>query len=140
MSIVLAVDAMSMDGGVEMAIPKSVVTDAELEVLKALWVKQPVSAREIAEQLYEEATTSSIGTVQKLISRLEEKGLVHRDRRETVHRFSAAVTREEVAGMQLDEFASKLSGGSLSPFVLHLVQAKRLSAKEKREIKRLLDE
>lgn len=123
-----------------MAVPKSAITDAELGVLKVLWAKQPVNAREIAEQLYEEADSSSIGTVQKLIARLEKKRLVRRDRSQPVHQFSAAVTREEVAGIQLQEFASKLSGGSLSPFVLHLAQAKRLSKKEKEVIRRLLDE
>ncbi len=38
------------------------------------------------------------------------------------------------------ECAEKLSEGSLSPFVLHLVRSKRLSKEEKAEIKRLLSE
>ena len=123
-----------------MAVPKSVITEAELEVLKVLWLRQPLTSRELTEQLYEEVNRSSLGTVQKLISRLEEKNLLNRERSSSVHQFSPAVTREEVAGMQLEEFASKLSGGSLSPFVVHLVQAKRLSKKEKEQIRRLLDE
>lgn len=123
-----------------MAVPKSVITEAELEVLKVLWLRQPLTSRELTEQLYDELSRSSMGTVQKLISRLEEKDLVNRDRSSSVHQFSAAVTREEVAGIQLEEFASKLSEGSLSPFVVHLVQAKRLSKKEKEQIRRLLDE
>jgi predicted transcriptional regulator len=123
-----------------MAVPKSVVTDAELEVLKLLWTKQPQTARHIAMQLYEAVNASSMGTVQKLLARLEEKGMVYRDRSEAVHRFTARVTLEDVAGMQIDECAKKLSGGSLSAFVLHLVQAKRLSKKEKEQIRRLLDE
>ena len=104
-----------------MAVPKSVITHAELEVLKVLWGGGPLKAREITERLYEEVNTSSMGTVQKLIARLQHKGLVRRDRSQSIHRFSSAVTCEDVAGMQLDEFASKLSEGSLSPFVLHLL-------------------
>ncbi len=123
-----------------MAQPKSVVTEAELELLKVLWLHEPLASRDLAEQLYGEVNRSSVGTVQKLISRLEEKGLLTRDRSSPVHQFRAAVTREEIAGMQLEEFASKLSGGSLSPFVAHLVRAKRLSKKEKEQIRRLLDE
>lgn len=123
-----------------MAVPKSVITEAELEILKVLWLHQPLPSRDIAEQLYGEVTRTSMGTVQKLLSRLEEKGMVSRNRSESVHLFSAAITREEVAGMQLEDFANKLSGGSLSPFVVHLVQAKRLSKKEKEQIRRLLDE
>jgi predicted transcriptional regulator len=125
---------------IPMAVPKSVITDTELSVLKVLWSEGPITAREITEQLYEEVNTSSMGTVQKLIARLEEKALIRRDRSQSVHRFSAVVSCEDIAGMQLDEFASKLSEGSLSPFVLHLLKAKRLSRKEKEQIRRLLDE
>ena len=123
-----------------MAVPKSVITDAELDVLKVLWVDDPLTAREITERLYEEFNTSSMGTVQKLIARLEDKGMLLRDRSRSVHQFSAAVTCENVAGMQLEEFAGKLSEGSLSPFVSHLVQSRRLTDEEKKQIRRLLDE
>ena len=51
-----------------MAVPKSVITDAELEVLKVLWGKEPVTARDITEHLYEEVNRSSTGTVPKLIA------------------------------------------------------------------------
>ena len=123
-----------------MAVPKSVIPDAELDVLKVLWGEQSLTARDLAERLYENANPSSMGTVQKLIARLEEKEFIRRDRKDATHRFSAAVTREEVAGLQLEELAGKLYEGSLSPFVLHLLQGKRLSKKEKDDIRRLLDE
>ena len=123
-----------------MAVSKSIITDTELDILKLLWNGQPLTARELAAGLYERVTTAGMGTVQKLLSRLEEKEMVHRDRRRSLHQFSAAVSREQVAGLQLEEFASKLSGGSLSPFVLHLVQARRLSKKEKSQIRKLLEE
>jgi BlaI family penicillinase repressor len=55
-----------------------------------------------------------------------------------VHRFSTLVTREAVAGMQLQALAEKLSDGSLSPFIMHLMQAERLSKKEKEALLRLL--
>ena len=123
-----------------MAVPKAFITDTELDLLKVLWGHQPLTARAIAGRLYGEENSSVIGTVQKLIQRLEEKELVVRDRREAVHRFSTLVTREEVAGMQLQVLAEKLSDGSLSPFIMHLVQAEHLSKKEKEALRRLLRE
>jgi BlaI family penicillinase repressor len=123
-----------------MAVSKAFITDTELDLLKVLWSDQPLTARAISGRLYGEANASAIGTVQKLIQRLEEKNLVARDRREPVHRFSTRVTREAVAGMQLQELAEKLSDGSLSPFILHLVQAEQLSKKEKQALRRLLGE
>lgn len=123
-----------------MAVQKSVVTDTELSVLKVLWDQPSSTAREVAGSLYEEVNPSSMGTVQKLIARLEEKGMLARDDSQTPHRFEATLSREDIAGMQLEEFAGKLSEGSLSPFVMHLVQAKKLSKADKEEIRRLLDE
>lgn len=116
------------------------ITDAELDVLKALWERPGLTVRELTVSLYGEPTTSHIGTVQKLISRLEGKKLIQRDRSEFAHTFSAKVSQADVAGMQLDELARKVTGGSLLPFISHLVRGHRLSRKEKEEIRKLLGE
>jgi predicted transcriptional regulator len=122
------------------AVPKSFVTHAELGILKVLWRSDSLTARDITQQLYRKATTSSVGTVQKLIARMEAKHLVLRDRSESIHRFSARISQVELAGLKLDMLAAELADGSFSPFVLHLIRAKRLTEEDKKEIRRLLDE
>jgi predicted transcriptional regulator len=107
--------------------------------LKLLWESEPRSAREIREQLYPRGTPSDHATVQKLLQRLEQKMLVARDRRPFAHLFRATVTRKELAGEQLEALASKLTDGSLVPFILHAMGAKPLTAEERNEIRRLLD-
>lgn len=119
---------------------KEPLPDAELQLLKALWAVESATARELAIAVYREGDATAMGTVQKLLQRLEKKGCVRRDRSEFVHRFSAKVTREEVAGWHLDSAVGKVADGSLAPFITHLVQAKRLSEQEKAEIRRLLDQ
>ena len=123
-----------------MAKAKHSITDAELEVLKLLWPSEPLTVREITAALYGSPSTSNIGTVHKLIQRLESKGYIRRDRSEHAHRFSAKVTQAAVAGVQLESLAKRVTDGSLAPFISHLVQAKRLSDSEKEQIRRLLDE
>jgi predicted transcriptional regulator len=122
--------------------PKQIphITDAELDVLKKLWASPGLTIRELTVSLYGEPTTSHIGTVQKLIQRLETKKLINRDRSEFAHTFSAKVSQADVAGMQLDELARKVTGGSLLPFISHLVHGRRLSQKERDEIRKLLGE
>jgi predicted transcriptional regulator len=122
-----------------MAAAKEPIPDAELQVLKLLWSVDSMTARELAEAVYGEADNSTIGTVQKLLQRLEKKRYVKRDRRQFVHRFSARVSQQAVAGRQLEILARKVTDGSLAPFITHLVKAERLSEKEKDEIRRLLD-
>jgi BlaI family penicillinase repressor len=114
-------------------------TDAELAILKLLWENERLSAREIREQLYPRGTQSDHATVQKLLQRLERKKLVARDRRSFAHQFRAAITREELAGEQLEALASKLTDGSLVPFILHAMSAKPLTTEERNEIRCLLD-
>jgi len=113
-------------------------TDAELAVLKALWAKEPMSARSITEQLYPNESASEIATVQNLLRRLEKKGLVDRERRPPAHLFRTTVSHEQFAGEQLEAMAVKLSDGSLAPFVMHLVNARGLSNREREEIRKLL--
>ena len=122
-----------------MAVKPQQVTEAELAIVKLLWDRQPLTAREIREAIYPDESPSSHGTVQTLLARLERKKLIRRDRSEFAHRFSAAVSQADLAGQQLEELAAKLTDGSLVPFVMHAVGSKKLSPKERQEIQRLLD-
>jgi BlaI family transcriptional regulator, penicillinase repressor len=122
-----------------MAKPAPHVTDAEFAVLAALWDQGEQSARELTERLYPSCTVADVATVQKLVQRLEKKGLVRRDRSERVHRFSAALPRKQFAGEQLSHLAEKLSGGSLTPLLVHLVENNRLSRRELAELRALLE-
>lgn len=120
--------------------PSGWIPEAELQVLKLLWAQDAMTAREIAAEVYGEATPTTVGTVQKLLQRLEAKQCVLRDRSQHTHRFSAAVTQTEIAASQLDLLAERVSDGSLAPFVTGLVRGRKLSRKEKAEIRRLLEE
>lgn len=114
------------------------VTATELELLKLLWDRGELTARQIAEVLYPECSASDIGTVHSMLKRLERKKAVRRSRRTHPHRFSAKVTVQQIAGFELGAIADKLSEGSMAPFLLHLVSAKKLTREEADEIRQLL--
>ena len=78
--------------------------------------------------------------MQKLLDRLEDKRCVKRDRRPAVHVFAATLDRGELIGRRLQSVAEKLCGGSLTPLLTHLVRTKRLSARERQELRDLIDE
>jgi predicted transcriptional regulator len=116
------------------------VADAELKLLQVLWDRGRSTAREMTQLIYGGCGPAQIATVQKLLQRLEAKGLVRRDRSGHVHGFEAAISRSEFAGNQLEQMASRLTEGSLVPFLTHLVEAKKLSKRERDQIRRLLEE
>lgn len=115
------------------------VTDAELAVLKRLWDRGPLTAREIRDELYPRGTASDQATVQKLLQRLEAKKCVARDRSSFAHVFRAAVSHDALVGGQLAALAERLTDGSLAPLILQAVSRQRLTAGERRQIRALLD-
>ena len=115
-------------------------TDAELAILQALWDGGPASIRTLVVAVYGEAGTSSYATVQKLLDRLESKGLVERDRSGSVHVFQAIVDRDELIQRRLRSVADTLCGGSLAPILSQLVRDERLSVQERNELRGLIDD
>ena len=114
------------------------ITDAELAVLKVIWDEGTLTAKAITETLYPQCSESDFGTVHSFLQRLERKGLVMRNRSSFVHTFRAAVSRDEVAGKELEALAERLGDGSMAPLLMHLVQGKGLGKKEADEIRKLL--
>jgi predicted transcriptional regulator len=116
------------------------ITDAELAVLQVLWQQGPATIRRITEVLYPAGGSSHYATVQKLLERLEAKACVSRDRGGAVHVFAAAVDRDALIGRRLQSLAEKLCGGSWTPLLTHLLQARRLSAADRQALRALIDE
>jgi len=115
------------------------LANAELAVMDLLWQHERLTARQLREQLYPDATKAQHGTVQRLLQRLEDKGYVERDRSLSVHMFSAKISRQAYAGTQLESLAEKLTGGSLAPLITHFLEEKKISRKEIRRLRAILD-
>ncbi len=123
-----------------MAKPRLRVTDAELAVLEILWERGPATIRQVTGELYPEGSASDYATVQKLLERLESKRCVARDRSSFAHLFAAKVDRGNLIGERLSDLAEKLCDGSVTPLLVHLVEGKGLSARDRKMLRRLLDE
>ena len=116
------------------------LANAELAVMDLLWENDRMTARQIREQLYPDATKPQHGTVQRLLQRLEDKGYVERDRTIAVNFFSAAISRHTYAGQQFESLADKLTAGSFAPLITHLVEEKKISRDEIKRIRAILDQ
>lgn len=115
------------------------LANAELAVMELLWNEDRMTARQIREQLYPNATKAQHGTVQRLLQRLEDKGYVIRDTTQPVLFFSAAISRRVYAGSQLESLAAKLTGGSLAPLITHFIEQKKISHKDIEQLRTILN-
>ena len=101
-----ACDKMSLEA--EMGRYPQDVTDAELAILKVLWNDSPATIRQITEQLYPRGSDSDYATVKKLLARLEDKRCVRKNRRQIPHRFTPAITLDDLVGRRLQMLANHL--------------------------------
>lgn len=114
------------------------LSEAEMEVLKALWAQGPGTVRRVNEALA--GRQWAYTTVLTLLQRLVAKGYVASETSGVAHVFRAAVTRDELLESRLKDTADELCDGSAVPLVLALVQGNRFSPEELAKFRRLLDE
>ena len=116
------------------------ITDTELSLLNELWQRPSATVPELTEALYGNTQPALLATVRKLLDRLEAKGCVARDRTRWPHHYSATVKREELAGNRLQAAADELFDGELAPLLTHLVRSRKLTAKDREDLRKVLDE
>ncbi len=119
--------------------PSSSVTAAELRVVEELWQRGQATIGELRDSLYPDGGGSKFATVQKLLARLVDKGLVGRRKDEAHWVFKPLVARDEWIGGELRRVADRLGGNSMTPLLTYLVEAGELNAKERDHLRQLLD-
>jgi BlaI family penicillinase repressor len=116
------------------------ITDTELSLLNELWQRPSATVQELTEALYGNTVAALLATVRKLLDRLEAEGCVARDRTKWPHQYTAILKREELAGKRLQAAADELYDGDLAPLLTHLVRSQRLTAADRGNLRKMLDE
>ena len=110
-------------------------TDAELAILRMLWSRGPSTVREVATDMGREAAYT---TVLKLLQIMTDKQLVRRDESTRTHVYSAAHTEEQMQQHLVSDLLDRAFQGSAATLVMRALSAKKTSAKDLAEIRRLL--
>jgi len=118
--------------------PLPLPTESELEILNALWSSGPATVREVHEALSGKGTGYT--TVLKQMQVMVEKGLLSRSERFRSHVYEVAAPREETQQQLAGSLLERAFGGSAKNLVLGALSAQKVSAKELKEIRKVLDE
>ena len=113
-------------------------TNAELEILKALWTQGPQTVRDVHEKIRQRRPVGYT-TVLKLMQIMAEKGLVVRDETSRSHVYRAAADESAVTRHLVRELVDRAFEGSAARLVMQVLADKPASATEIREIRDLLD-
>ena len=114
------------------------LSDSEWLVLCALWDGNRALGGITA--ALREQTGWSRNTVHTYLTRMEEKGLVRIDRGSAPHLYAAALTRDECQAAERRSLLERVYQGSAGQLVAACVRDGSLSAQERDELRRLLDE
>jgi BlaI family penicillinase repressor len=113
-------------------------TEAELELLRILWEKEPATVRDIYEALNLERP-SGYTTVLKLLQIMTAKGLVVRDEANRAHVYRAATSQDAMQSRILKDLSMRLFSGSAAQLALHALAMEPASAGELDEIRTLIE-
>jgi len=118
--------------------PNAHPTDAELEILKALWDSGPTELGQVvsALNLSKTVATTTVATTLKVMM---QKGWVERGKGPRGYLWSARVPREQTSSGLLMRLVDRVFDGSAGRLVARLVEDGALSERDREEIRRLLE-
>ena len=119
------------------AVPKP--TDKELEILRIVWEKGPVSVRYVHEQLGGEPA-NGYTTILKLMQIMHEKGHLSRQKSGKLHLYEAVVSQAITQQHVLEKMIDNLFEGSASQLVLSALGSRKSTKVELKAIRDYLDQ
>lgn len=110
-------------------------TDAELAILRILWSRGPSTVRDVATEMGREGAYT---TVLKLLQIMTDKQLVRRNEAERTHVYEAAHSEAQMQQHLVADLLDRAFEGSAATLVMRALSAKKTSAKDLAEIRKLL--
>lgn len=113
--------------------------DAELELMLIIWdAGKPISRIEIEERM-DGSREVVPSTILSLLSRLEERGFVLREKRGKINYYSPLVEKEPYLKETGRNILQKMFGGSLANFAAALYTGEALSEADVEELQKFID-
>jgi BlaI family transcriptional regulator, penicillinase repressor len=116
-----------------------VISEAESAVLAVLWDKGTATAEDVTAVLAQPRGWQD-STVKTLLGRLLKKGAVHAEKDGRRFIYSPTLAREEWLSRESESLLNRLYGGRVAPLVAHFSRHRKLSKRDIRELKRLIEE
>jgi predicted transcriptional regulator len=92
------------------------------------------------EQLHGRGRRVAYTTVLTFLTRLEQKGVVGADKRDTAYVYRAKASRASVTRTRVKALLEQLYDRAAGPAVMHLVENERLTPDELAQLRKLIDE
>ncbi len=114
--------------------------EAELAVMRALWEGGPQTVRDVLNRLHERGRPVAYTTVLTFLTRLEQKGVVASDKRDTAYVYRAKISRQSVTLTRIRALMDQLYDGAAAPMLAHLIENERFTPDEITQLRKLIDD
>lgn len=122
---------------------KKTLTEAELEIMKAVWsLGEAADGQVTVRQVYEELRlrqSVAYTTVSTMMNILENKGYLEKEPQGRAYLYRPTRPRQQVIGHLVDDFLDRVFNGSAQTLVLSLAKRQKISDDEWRDIRGMVD-
>lgn len=115
------------------------LTEAEWQIMKALWENWPATARQIADRLPEDINWAYT-TIKTMLSRLVDKKAVKEAKKGNVGLYEPIVTRKNAQRIALKSLVNQAFDGAFGPLMHFLVEDQKLTDNQREELLEVLKE
>lgn len=114
------------------------LTEAEWQIMNALWQKHPATARDVMDRL-PVGVQWAYTTIKTMLTRLVEKQAVSEIKQGNTSIYDPLVSQQKARLSAFRSLLDQAFDGAIGPLVHFLAEEKQLSAKEKKELARILE-
>jgi len=115
------------------------LTQAEWQIMKALWKKHPANARQIMARL-PKGVSWAYTTIKTMLSRLVEKDAVSEQKQGNTSLYQPLLSQRKARLSALTSMLDQAFDGATGPLVHFLLEEQQLSPRQKRELAEKLNE
>ena len=115
------------------------LTQAEWQIMKVLWKKHPATARQVMAQL-PKGVSWAYTTIKTMLARLVEKEVVSESKTSNTSIYEPLLSQRKARLMAFRSMLDQAFDGATDPLLHFLLEEKQLSAKQTKELAKILNE
>src|SRR6187401_1717004 len=116
----------------------SVLAQQELQIMKVIWDRGPVTVRDVYETLLTRRHIAYT-TVMTMMNILEQKGYLKKTAgADRAFVYEPARSRKVVMRALVNEFIDRVFGGSANPLMVHLIEDEHLTEKDLADLRKAI--
>ena len=115
------------------------LTEAEWQIMNALWSGSPATARQIADRLNNEVNWAYT-TIKTMLTRLSDKNAVKEAKKGNVSVYEPVLSRQAARRSALKGLVNQAFDGAFGPLMHFLLEDQKLSENQKEELMKVLEQ